>query len=64
MPAGPRCNNAILVPTWYSGTHQTFRDAYIGVDHALDPAKYFIVWGQPDRQRPVDLTAQRRRAQL
>ncbi|MFD0365909.1 alpha/beta fold hydrolase [Nocardia sp. GCM10030253] len=36
-------DNAILVTTWYSGTHQIFRDAYIGVDHALDPAKYFIV---------------------
>ena len=36
-------DNAILVTTWYSGTHQIFRDAYIGADHALDPAKYFIV---------------------
>ena len=36
-------DNAILVTTWYSGTHQIFRDAYIGADHALDPTKYFIV---------------------
>ncbi|MDV6296851.1 alpha/beta fold hydrolase (plasmid) [Rhodococcus aetherivorans] len=36
-------DNAILIPTWYSGTHQIWRDAYIGPDHALDPNKYFIV---------------------
>jgi homoserine O-acetyltransferase/O-succinyltransferase len=36
-------DNAILVTTWYSGTHQIFRDVYIGPDHALDPDNYFIV---------------------
>jgi homoserine O-acetyltransferase len=36
-------DNAILVTTWYSGTHQIFRDVYIGPDHALNPEKYFIV---------------------
>ncbi|MCW0212006.1 MAG: alpha/beta fold hydrolase [Pseudonocardia sp.] len=36
-------DNAILVTTWYSGSHQIFRDAYIGADHALDPDRYFIV---------------------
>lgn len=36
-------DNAILVTTWYSGTHQIFADAYIGSEHALDPEKYFIV---------------------
>lgn len=36
-------DNAILVTTWYSGTHQIFADAYIGSEHALDPQKYFIV---------------------
>ncbi|MBR7194675.1 alpha/beta fold hydrolase [Gordonia sp. SCSIO 19800] len=36
-------DNAILIPTWYSGTHQTWRDMYIGPDHALNPEKYFIV---------------------
>ncbi len=36
-------DNAILVTTWFSGTHQVFRDVYIGPDHALDPEKYFIV---------------------
>jgi homoserine acetyltransferase len=29
--------------TWYSGTHQWWRDYYIGPDHALDPERYFIV---------------------
>lgn len=36
-------DNAILVTTWYSGTHQIWRDQYIGAGHALDPAKYFII---------------------
>ncbi len=36
-------DNAILVTTWYSGTHQIWRDVYIGPDHALDPEQYFIV---------------------
>ncbi|WP_295703035.1 alpha/beta fold hydrolase [Lapillicoccus sp.] len=36
-------DNAILVTTWYSGTHQIFRDIYIGPDHALNPNRYFIV---------------------
>jgi homoserine O-acetyltransferase len=36
-------DNAILVTTWYSGTHQIFRDVYIGPGHALDPERYFIV---------------------
>ncbi len=36
-------DNAILVTTWFSGTHQIFRDVYIGPDHALNPDRYFIV---------------------
>ena len=36
-------DNAILVTTWYSGTHQIFREQYIGEGHALDPSRYFIV---------------------
>lgn len=39
----PERDNAILVTTWYSGTHAIWRDVYIGEDHALDPSKYFIV---------------------
>ncbi|MDO5511407.1 alpha/beta fold hydrolase [Corynebacterium sp.] len=36
-------DNAILLPTWFTGTHQAWVDTYIGEGHALDPAKYFIV---------------------
>ncbi len=36
-------SNCILIPTWYSGTHQTWQDVYIGPGRALDPEKYFIV---------------------
>jgi homoserine O-acetyltransferase/O-succinyltransferase len=36
-------DNAILITTWYSGTHQIWRDAYVGPGHALDPSTYFIV---------------------
>jgi homoserine O-acetyltransferase/O-succinyltransferase len=36
-------DNAILVTTWFSGTHQIWREVYIGPEHALDPSAYFIV---------------------
>ena len=36
-------SNAILIPTWYSGTHATWFEHYIGEDHALDPSRYFII---------------------
>ena len=36
-------DNAILVTTWYSGTHQIMRDVYIGPGRALNPEEYFIV---------------------
>ncbi len=36
-------DNAIFVSTWFSGTHQIWRDVYIGPEHALDPSRYFIV---------------------
>jgi len=36
-------DNAILVPTWFSGTHQILRDLYVGPEHALNPEEYFIV---------------------
>lgn len=36
-------DNAILITTWYSGTHQIFRDTYIGADRALNPERYFII---------------------
>ncbi|GAB3293439.1 alpha/beta fold hydrolase [Epidermidibacterium keratini] len=36
-------SNAILIPTWFSGTHATWEQVYIGPGRALDPQKYFIV---------------------
>ena len=32
-------DNAILITTWYSGTHQIWRDVYVGPRHALDPER-------------------------
>ena len=39
----PRKDNAILFPTWYSGTNKKLEQAYIGKDRALDPSRYFII---------------------
>lgn len=36
-------DNAILIPTWYSGTSKIMEQAYIGAGRALDPAQYFII---------------------
>lgn len=36
-------DNAILIPTWFGGTHQTWELAYIGPGRALDPSRWFIV---------------------
>jgi homoserine O-acetyltransferase len=36
-------DNAILVPTWYSGTSKIIEQVYLGKGRALDPDKYFIV---------------------
>lgn len=36
-------DNAILIPTWFSGTHQTWEQVYIGPGRALDPERHFIV---------------------
>lgn len=38
----PSRDNAILIPTWFSGTHATWEQVYIGPGRALDPEKYFI----------------------
>jgi homoserine O-acetyltransferase len=35
--------NAILVPTWYSGTNKIIEQVLIGKGRALDPDKYFIL---------------------
>lgn len=36
-------DNAILVPTWYSGTSKIIEQVYIGPGRALDPGKFFII---------------------
>lgn len=36
-------DNAILVPTWFSGTHATWWQVYIGEGRALDPSRWFII---------------------
>jgi homoserine O-acetyltransferase len=36
-------DNAILIPTWYSGTNKIIEQVFIGEGRALDPAKYFII---------------------
>jgi len=36
-------DNAILIPTWYSGTNKTIEQVHIGKGRALDPNKYFII---------------------
>jgi homoserine O-acetyltransferase len=39
----PDKSNAILFPTWYSGSSKILEQAYIGPGRALDPSKYFII---------------------
>ncbi|WP_026608303.1 alpha/beta fold hydrolase [Methylocapsa acidiphila] len=39
----PGKDNAILFPTWYSGTTKNLEQAYVGPGRALDPSKYFII---------------------
>ena len=39
----PGRDNAVLVPTWFSGTNKIMEQAYIGPGRALDPDKYFII---------------------
>ena len=36
-------DNAILVPTWYSGTNKIVEQVLIGKGRGLDPDKYFII---------------------
>ena len=36
-------DNAILIPTWYSGTNKIIEQVYIGKGRALYPDKYFII---------------------
>lgn len=39
----PRRDNAILFPSWYSGSNKILELAYVGPGRALDPEKYFII---------------------
>jgi homoserine O-acetyltransferase/O-succinyltransferase len=39
----PARDNAILMPTWFSGTSKIMEQAYIGAGRALDPARHFII---------------------
>ena len=36
-------DNAILVPTWYSGTNKIIEQVLIGKGRGLDPDRYFII---------------------
>ena len=36
-------DNAVLIPTWYTGTSKIMEQIYVGEGHALDPRKYCIV---------------------
>lgn len=36
-------DNAVLVPSWYSGTEADSETYLVGRDRALDPSKYFII---------------------
>jgi homoserine O-acetyltransferase/O-succinyltransferase len=36
-------DNAVLVPSWYTGTHADSEMFMVGEDRALDPRKYFII---------------------
>jgi len=39
----PNKDNAILFPTWYSGSTKILEQAYVARGRALDPDKYFII---------------------
>ena len=36
-------DNAVLVPSWYTGTHDDSATFMLGESRALDPDKYFII---------------------
>ena len=54
-------DNAILVTTWFSGTHQIWRRRLRRTRPRAGPRPVLHRRGQPDRQRAVDLAAQHRR---
>ena len=55
-------DNAILIPTWYSGTNKIMEQVYIGKGRALDPDKYFIIVVNQIGNGRFDLAAQHARA--
>ena len=36
-------DNAILLPTWYSGTSKIMADVHVGKGRAIDPNRYFVI---------------------
>jgi homoserine O-acetyltransferase/O-succinyltransferase len=36
-------DNAVLIPSWYSGTHREAEYCMVGPGRAIDPAKHFVV---------------------
>jgi homoserine O-acetyltransferase len=49
-------DNAVLVPSWYTGTHNDSETYTLGETRALDPRRYFIILtnllgARPDRHR-------------
>ena len=54
-------DNAVLVPSWYTGTHNDSETFMLGEDRALDPRQVFHHPDQPAGQRPVLLAQQQRR---
>jgi homoserine O-acetyltransferase len=38
-----RRDNAVLFPSWYSGSSKILELAYVGAGRALDPEKYFVI---------------------
>lgn len=39
----PKKDNAILFPSWYSGSNKILELGYVGPGRALDPDKYFVI---------------------
>ncbi len=35
--------NAVLLPTWYSGTSKIMADVHVGPGRAIDPDRYFVI---------------------
>ena len=54
-------DNAILIPTWYSGTNKIMQEVYIGNGRALDPDTASpCPWEAPRSSTAVTSAASRR----